>query len=116
MNEKNIIARITNDFYELTRLPMGDTASYDYLMSLSYSICNMIKLLHKDAGLYLLEYIAEEVEAHDNLVKTTVTRKGENAFDEVAYRTKFVAGLNNDLKISICETMGDILVDYDILR
>lgn len=115
MNEKGIIEKITTDFYNLSSIPMGNSNSYDYLVSISYSICNMIKLLHKEAGNYLLQFIAEEIQAHSKLLDTPIP-KGDNPFDEVAYKAKFTTGLDNDLKISLCEHIGDVLVDNDILR
>ena len=75
----------------------------------------MIKLLNKNVGKLLLEYIAEEVTAHSALLQTIKTR-GDDVFDEVAYRSKHIANIDNDLKISICEKIGDVLVDEDILR
>jgi len=115
MNENVIIDRIINDFYQVSRLPMGSDDSYALLISLSYSVANMVKLLNPEVGNNLIEFIAEEATAYNELLKQPIP-KGDNAFDEVAYRANFIAGLQNDLKISIVEVLGDKLVDYDLLR
>lgn len=115
MRENSIVEKITNDFYDLVRLPIGESSSLEYMITLSYSIANMTRLLDMDAGNDILKEIGEETLAYEELLKET-TSKGDNEFDRVAITTKFVTDLNNDLKISLCTFIGDILNKKDILR
>jgi len=111
MKVEGIQERLTQDYYEMCRVPMGGEQVRDWFITIAYSIGNMVRLLDPNISKQILDIIKEEVNDYNRAMEQEPEGldEADDEFDEQQVRLAYVAKLDNTLKTVLCEAIGEKL-------